>query len=55
MVVQGNAKIEAKGLYTEIPFIKRSLEQLKIPLKCDRIHDVGQKNSIEELFLDVLT
>lgn len=39
---------------TDIPFTKRSLEQLKIPLKRYRIHDFGQKSSVKGLILDVL-
>ncbi|WP_394229102.1 tyrosine-type recombinase/integrase [Shewanella colwelliana] len=39
---------------TEIPFTKRSLEQLKIPQKRYRIHDIGLRDSIKGLFLDVL-
>ncbi|GGI72062.1 integrase [Shewanella hanedai] len=37
-----------------IPFTKRSFEQLEKPLKRYRIHDYGQKSSVKGLILDVL-
>ena len=39
---------------TEIPFTKRSFEQLKLPQKRYRIHDIAHRDSIKGLFLDVL-
>ncbi|AZG37012.1 tyrosine-type recombinase/integrase [Shewanella psychromarinicola] len=38
----------------DIPFTKRSLEQLENPLKRYRIHDSGQKSSVKGLILDIL-